>query len=289
MTDAHRLPGRAHRRPRLRHRTGDARRLRSPLPALSPGQQRRQGPFEKRRLARPAARPGAAHRVLRQARRPGHRAAAERVRRGVAADGGLASGQAALHRPAYRALPTRARRDLLQLGDDQDPAPQPLPQRLHLRPLGDLDRASRERRAAALPTYRYYYPTRDTAVGTWHRVITNFQLDRDFEDLDRDVASVVAAVDRAARRDPPARQLPDPGAVVALLSQQGRLRRRQDHQRLQRDAVRAANRPRPGRRAGGRRGALRRGGPAPRLQLRARLFHGRRWRCPRPTSSSCAR
>ena len=39
------------------------------------------------------------------------------------------------------------RRDLLQLGDDQDPAPQLLPQRLHLRPLRGLDRPPRERRA----------------------------------------------------------------------------------------------------------------------------------------------
>jgi isocitrate dehydrogenase kinase/phosphatase len=53
---------------------------------------------------------------------------------------------------------------------------------------------------AALPTYRAYYPTKDatkdTVVETWHRIVTNFQLEREFEDLDRDVASVVAAVGR---------------------------------------------------------------------------------------------
>ena len=49
---------------------------------------------------------------------------------------------------------------------------------------------------AALPTYRAYYPAKDTLVETWHRIVTNFQLEREFEDLDRDVASVVAAVDR---------------------------------------------------------------------------------------------
>ncbi len=49
----------------------------------------------------------------------------------------------------------------------------------------------------ALPTYRAYYPTRETMVETWHRIVTNFQLDREFEDLDRDVASVVDAVGRA--------------------------------------------------------------------------------------------
>jgi isocitrate dehydrogenase kinase/phosphatase len=48
---------------------------------------------------------------------------------------------------------------------------------------------------AALPTYRAYYPTRDTLVETWHRVVTNFQLAPEFEDLARDVAAVMAAVD----------------------------------------------------------------------------------------------
>ena len=44
-----------------------------------------------------------------------------------------------------------------------------------------------------------------------------------------------------ARRLPAARQLPDPGAVEPVLPQQGRLPGRQDHQRLHRDAVRAAH------------------------------------------------
>ncbi|HEY2559658.1 MAG TPA: bifunctional isocitrate dehydrogenase kinase/phosphatase [Caldimonas sp.] len=48
---------------------------------------------------------------------------------------------------------------------------------------------------AALPTFRAYYPSRDSLVETWHRVVTNFQLERAFEDLDRDVCSVMAAVD----------------------------------------------------------------------------------------------
>ena len=33
-------------------------------------------------------------------------------------------------------------------------------------------------------------------VETWHRIVTNFQLERDFENLGRDVASVVDAVGR---------------------------------------------------------------------------------------------
>ena len=48
---------------------------------------------------------------------------------------------------------------------------------------------------AALPTYRAYYPTRETLVATWLRIVDNFQLRREFEDLERDVASVMAAVD----------------------------------------------------------------------------------------------
>jgi len=48
---------------------------------------------------------------------------------------------------------------------------------------------------AALPTYRAYYPTKETMVETWHRVVTNFQLAPDFENLGRDVADLMAAVD----------------------------------------------------------------------------------------------
>jgi len=48
---------------------------------------------------------------------------------------------------------------------------------------------------AALPTYRAYYPTKDTLVETWHRVVTNFQIVPEFEDLGRDIADLMAAVD----------------------------------------------------------------------------------------------
>ena len=47
---------------------------------------------------------------------------------------------------------------------------------------------------AALPTYRAYYPTRETLHETCLRVITNFQLEVEFEDLARDVADVVRAL-----------------------------------------------------------------------------------------------
>ena len=46
---------------------------------------------------------------------------------------------------------------------------------------------------AAAPTYRAYYPTRETLRETLERVVTNFQLQREFEDLPRDIGHVLAA------------------------------------------------------------------------------------------------
>jgi isocitrate dehydrogenase kinase/phosphatase len=46
---------------------------------------------------------------------------------------------------------------------------------------------------AATPTYRAYYPTRETLRETIERVVGNFQLQREFEDLPRDVNHVLAA------------------------------------------------------------------------------------------------
>jgi len=47
---------------------------------------------------------------------------------------------------------------------------------------------------AAMPTYRAYYPTRETLRDTLLRIVTNFQLQREFEDLERDVDAVLAAL-----------------------------------------------------------------------------------------------
>ena len=52
---------------------------------------------------------------------------------------------------------------------------------------------------AAVPTYRAYYPTRETLHETCMRVITNFQLEGEFQDLARDVDQVVQALLRAFR------------------------------------------------------------------------------------------
>jgi isocitrate dehydrogenase kinase/phosphatase len=48
---------------------------------------------------------------------------------------------------------------------------------------------------AAQPTYRAYYPTRETLHETLKRIVHNFQLEREFDDLDRDVRDVLAAMD----------------------------------------------------------------------------------------------
>jgi isocitrate dehydrogenase kinase/phosphatase len=49
---------------------------------------------------------------------------------------------------------------------------------------------------AAAPTYRAYYPTRETLREAIERVVTNFRLQRPFEDLPRDVGHVLAAFER---------------------------------------------------------------------------------------------
>ncbi|CAN6484185.1 unnamed protein product [Victoria cruziana] len=49
---------------------------------------------------------------------------------------------------------------------------------------------------AAKPTYRAYYPSRETLRDTLQRIVTNFQLTREFEDLGRDVDWVLHAMRR---------------------------------------------------------------------------------------------
>jgi isocitrate dehydrogenase kinase/phosphatase len=48
---------------------------------------------------------------------------------------------------------------------------------------------------AAAPTYRAYYPTRDTMQEMIVRAIDNFRLQKPFEDLERDAGFVLAAID----------------------------------------------------------------------------------------------
>lgn len=48
---------------------------------------------------------------------------------------------------------------------------------------------------AARPTYRAYYPARDGLAATLERIVTNFQLAPPFEDLARDTACLMQAID----------------------------------------------------------------------------------------------
>ncbi|MDF1484500.1 bifunctional isocitrate dehydrogenase kinase/phosphatase [Ramlibacter sp. H39-3-26] len=47
---------------------------------------------------------------------------------------------------------------------------------------------------AARPTYRSYYPAHDSLLGTLARIVTNFQIQRPFEDFERDIGYVHAAM-----------------------------------------------------------------------------------------------
>jgi isocitrate dehydrogenase kinase/phosphatase len=49
---------------------------------------------------------------------------------------------------------------------------------------------------ASKPTYRAYYPTKETLRDTWLRLVHNFQLECEFEDLGRDVDQLLNAVSR---------------------------------------------------------------------------------------------
>ena len=158
----------------------------------------------------------------------------------------------------------------------QDPAPQLLQQRLHLRAAGDL--APSTSRTTSPPRSRPIAPTtrrkdaRRHARAHRHRTSS---WSAPFEDLERDVERVMQAIGEQLGEFAAARQFPDPGAVVAVLPQQGRVHRRADHQRLHETAVRAAG---PARRRGharARHRAVRRRRTAAHVQLRARVLHGR--------------
>ncbi len=74
--------------------------------------------------------------------------------------------------------------------------------------------------AETTPTYRVYYPDRDGLRFTLKRIVTNFQLQCQFADLDRDIGYVeqrLSQILTANRRD--GAEPPDPGAGKPVFPQ----------------------------------------------------------------------
>ncbi len=162
---------------------------------------------------------GRAHPDVRPAGGRGGRRAARALSRRGARRVALARDQARVHRPAARAPPARVRRDLLQLGGLPRARPALLPQRVHLPAGRDLHRAPRRRRAdlpLLLPGARRPADHRP----------------RGADELRARQPVPGSGAGRAVRHPRPSRplpgpvprlrQLPDPGAVVALLPPQER-------------------------------------------------------------------
>ena len=133
-----------------------------------------------------------ADRVLRRAGRGVRRAPPRRVRRRVARHRRLAGREALLHRPARRPHAARARRDVLQLRDHADPAPDLLRQRPDLRPRRDVDRVHRVGPAdLSAATTR----TRRSLRECFAQIFRDFGWKRPFADLDRDLDHLLRALD----------------------------------------------------------------------------------------------
>ncbi|KAI1698403.1 isocitrate dehydrogenase kinase/phosphatase (AceK) domain-containing protein [Ditylenchus destructor] len=162
-----------------------------------------------------------------------------------------------------------------------------LPQRLHLRAAGHLDRIHRERRARRQPTYRCYYPSQDTLRDTLMRIVWNFQLSLEFEDLQRDVDKVLEAIGAELgsfrwRTNFQVQVLSslffgtrEPTSSARSSTASPRPRSRCPSSTRKRPSSTTAPRREVAGPAVHRRRAVRRGRPADAVQLRAGLLHGR--------------
>jgi hypothetical protein len=107
----------------------------------------------------------------------------------------LAAAQAVLHRPTDQPQAARTRRDLLQLGVLEDPAPHVFQQRLHLCPAGGVDRVHPVL-PADLP--QLLPGAARPAQDTIRQIIVDFDWQRPFEDLDRDVDYIMRTAGSAS-------------------------------------------------------------------------------------------
>ena len=231
--------------------------------------------FEKRRLGR-GAQQAARERIdfLRPARAGMRAGAGRRIRQSRTDRRSLARTQAALHRHAVRPQAAGTGRNLLQFGLLQHPAPQLFPQRFHLRAPGGLHRVHRNRRTAAdlprvLPGARTACASRSSASSPTSSSTAQFA------DLDARHRAGRSAGCALFGREQARAEPPDPGAVEPVLPQQGRLHRRQGHQRQPRIPVRRADPAQPPRRAGTRHRAVRPRTDHHPVFVHARLLPGR--------------
>ncbi len=240
---------------RAAHRGHPARGLRAALHAVPSDQLAGEAAFRGRRLGRRAAGGQGARPLLRRARPRMRRAAARGARRRRPRRRRVAAGEAPLHRAARRLQAPGARRDVLQLGDHADPRPDVRPQRVHLRPRGDLDRVHRVD-TAHLPEL---LPGGGRPRHDARRGVQGGRLGAPVLRPGGRRRARARRVAPASRRDVArARaELPAPGAELALLPQQGGIPDRTHPQRAPRAAA-------------GRPGAPRAGGPS-----RARHGHSR--------------
>ena len=193
-------------------RHGPDRGLRQALPDLPRRERPRQGAIRRGCLDGAAAGGAGADPLLRRARPRVRRPAPRRVRRRVARRRDLARREALLHRPARRAQPAGARRDVLQLGDQADPAAQLLRQRPGLRPRGDLDRVHRVR-PADLPQL---LPERRRRARVLRAALPRLRLEPAVRRPRPRPRPRAARPRGTARRtvDAPRAELPDPGAAA---------------------------------------------------------------------------
>ncbi len=269
------FPCSAHRPARLRHRRGDARRLRSPLPALSPDQRR--GASNASRPATGRASSSAQAQRIEYYDRRVEEAAARLQNEFQAATLPMDVWQQVKlhyigllidhHQPEcaetfFNSVTTKILHRSYFRNDF-----------IFVRPAVSTEYIENDE-PAAQPTYRAYYPTRETLRSTWLRIVFNFQLEREFENLGRDVGDVMQAV----RQHLGETQLRANFQIQVLSSlffrNKGAYVVGKIINGFQRNAVRPADPAWPQRQARDRRGALRRRRPAAGLQLRPRLLHG---------------
>src|ERR1035438_8247240 len=264
--------GRAPHDPRTRHRADHPRGLRQALPPLPRDQRRGQAPLRAERLGRRARSLEGAHPDVRPARERGRRGPARSLPGGRPRRVALARDQARLHRALARPPAARVRRDVLQLRRVPRARPALLPEREHLLAARDLDRAPRRQRAHLPLLLPHEERPPEHGAHRLDELRPRRSLPRPRSRRAPDRALGARALSGFTQG---LAQLPDPGALVALLPQQGGVPRRPRDQRARDLSHRHPALERRERRRLRRRAPPQGRDHRARLQPRARLLHGR--------------